>query len=60
MKKKKEADETFTEQFSNNIPNELECVNSAIKYMKCEPTFHFSLKVKCVLAIVGMYDKSNR
>lgn len=46
MKKKKEADETFTEQFSNNIPNELECVNSAIKYMKCEPTFHFFLESK--------------
>lgn len=46
MKNKSNNDKQFTEQFSNNIPNELECVNSAIKYMKCEPTFHFFLESK--------------
>jgi DNA-directed RNA polymerase subunit M/transcription elongation factor TFIIS len=34
--KPKNSDETFTEQFSNNIPNQLKCVDSATKYMKCK------------------------
>lgn len=57
---KDESDEQFTEQFSNNVPEELQCVNSAIKFMQCAPTLLFSLEKWVLLWDNKVYGKSNR
>lgn len=57
---KDEKDEQFTEQFSNNVPEELHCVNSAISYMQCAPTLLFSLEKWVLLWENKFDDETNR